>query len=322
MQPDKINRAFEALRKAEPEIPLEKVEQFVIASVATGVASASFFSKFAIKFHLNTIIAMTTAAAAALTGLLLFMNSHESKTADFAQMKNKPASPVTTNYEEAPSASSIAPLSVDTPSTEVKKAPPATTTSITVTSTNEKSGSTTTTVNAGSGNSVYVNVSPKGEVTTQVFTLSDPQEPGDDDGDVYAAYAYAWNGDSTDTAAAVAEEDETPGNEGQEMAYTNYFGADYYKAMSSLACNHYSDTLPKIIEDALIKDGLITDRKQYTFSFTGKKLMVNGKEQPHDTWERYRQLIVEHSDYRVNKHFEYQINVNRNNETININNGD
>jgi hypothetical protein len=70
------------------------------------------------------------------------------------------------------------------------------------------------------------------------------------------------------------------------------------------------DSMTSKIENALLRDGLISDRGNYTFTFTNKSLTVNGQQQPAETWERYRKLIEDTSGHKIGSGYSYVITKN------------
>src|SRR5947207_630203 len=74
------DKLFEQMRTMPPEIPVEQVQQFVLAQAAIGItavaASKGFFGKAIftkafIKFHLNTILIMTSVATASIISVVV-----------------------------------------------------------------------------------------------------------------------------------------------------------------------------------------------------------------------------------------------------------
>lgn len=315
------DRAFEALRQAPVEIPLAKVEQFVIASAATGAFSMSLASKLAIKFHLNSIIAMTSAfTAAAVAGIVFLASSgHASKAETKAPVfhEQKTTSPV---LSERPSEEPLTNVALPVDSPEVKTAEK-TISNITVhytdgDSTVIKPGNSSVWVSSGSGNSG----------STVVVDSPDSSE-----GKV-SAYSYSYSGESRGhgmsmTIATPAAVPEMPAvyiasSSGSEVSpvcvAVGNGNCTVSTGSNSVARCCGDDSLIRVIQNSLVQDGLIGDVKHFTFEFTGKKLVVDGKEQDKETWKKYKELIEKNSEYRINKHFEFVITMNRNSQSIRI----
>lgn len=70
------------------------------------------------------------------------------------------------------------------------------------------------------------------------------------------------------------------------------------------------DSLTNKIENMLLKDGLISDRGNYTFSFTNKSLSVNGKMQSQEVWEKYKMLIEDTTGHKIGSGYSYVITKN------------
>jgi hypothetical protein len=75
------DQLFERMRDMPVEVPLENVEKFVIAQAALGITavgvSKGIFSKVFLKFHLNSILIMTTIFTATLIGLAVWTSQDD-----------------------------------------------------------------------------------------------------------------------------------------------------------------------------------------------------------------------------------------------------
>ncbi len=67
------------------------------------------------------------------------------------------------------------------------------------------------------------------------------------------------------------------------------------------------DSLTNKIESMLLKDGLISNRGNYTFSFTNKSLSVNGMKQSQEVWEKYKTLIEDTTGHKIGSSYSYMI---------------
>lgn len=310
------DRAFEALRQAPVEIPLAKVEQFVIASAATGAFSMSLVSKFALKFHLNSIIAMASAfTAAAVAGIVFLASSGhagkaETKTPVFHEAKT--ANPV---LSERPSEEPLTNLALPADSPEVKTA--------------EKTISTIT-LHYTDGDSAVI--SPE---NSSVWVSSGSWNPGcssDSTNTKSYARSYRYPGESRGHGMSISITVPTIIPETPAVYVASSAGTQISPACATVGNGNSTistdnncvarccedDSLIRVIENALVKDGLIGDVKHFSFEFTGKKLVVDGKEQDKETWRKYKELIEKNSDYKINRHFEFVITMNRNSQSIRI----
>ncbi len=67
------------------------------------------------------------------------------------------------------------------------------------------------------------------------------------------------------------------------------------------------DSLTSKIENMLLQDGLISDRGNYSFSFTNKSLTVNGKKQSPEMWRKYKTLIEDTTGHKIGSSYSYAI---------------
>ncbi len=52
----------------------------------------------------------------------------------------------------------------------------------------------------------------------------------------------------------------------------------------------FNNEIRNTIEAQMIEDGLINDTNKYKYQLTGKSLKINGKKQPKEVWEKYKEL--------------------------------
>ncbi len=262
------DQLFEHMRKMPVEVPLENVEKFVIAQAALGItavgASKGIFTKAFLKFHLNSIIIMTTTFTAALVSFFVW-NANGDKIA--ATKNHQPKSEFSSNAF-VPDIETAA----DTPRTTTTKVI-ADGQSVSVTTIETENGTKIKVIDNGGTTSVYYN------------TTND------------SSYVYAYS--STDDAAAppYPAVPATPAHEG--FSFTHPI-PPAPPAPPAGCCSHPNDTLTSIIGKALLKDGLISDTSTFTFKLNNHSLMVDGKKQSKELHAKYKKIIEQNSSYKVN----------------------
>jgi hypothetical protein len=296
------DQLFERMRDMPVELPLENVEKFVIAQAALGItavgASKGIFTKAFLKFHLNSILMITTTITAAVIGLAVW-TSHGDKMAAQTNSKQPKQDHFTTL---APSLK----LDADTPKTVTVKAI-ANGENVSVTTVNTETGTNIKIVSGDSQTSVYYNTPND---STYVFAYATDKDyavaaaPVDAEDPVFAIY-------SSDAMASLDGLD-------AEIAQLNAELGEL-SAMPAMCCS-YNDTLLTTVEKALFKDGLISDTTHYSFKINGSYMKVNGEKMSKEHWRKYKELIESSSLNRVNKNFSYAVSKDGEDVTIRVEN--
>lgn len=330
----KTDQLFETLRQAPVDIPIGKIEQIVTAGTVAGTAAAavkaSLLKKLVLKFHLNSIVAMTSITATATLATVIAVSSFAGKEHKTASHFNKTENTKTFFSPQQNSLEQNQVLELfsnDTPQTKIN--PNGTNSNSTFVFYTSGDSVTTKTVSDSTGTKVIVT---SNAADMHMVHVSDYAENDSAAYDYNYAYALAnlkaaeaaldFNRAGLRRQVAVAEKDARRAE--KDAAQAEKDAAEAARnccALASLnALNCRQDSLFKVIEDELIKDGLIDDRKEYSFDFNGKSMKVNGKRQDHYRWEKYKALIENNSDNKVNRKFQYMIMVNRGNTRIMVDN--
>ncbi len=59
-------------------------------------------------------------------------------------------------------------------------------------------------------------------------------------------------------------------------------------------------TVESSLENAMVRDGLIRNRENYTLELTGKGMKINGKKQSDEVWEKYKSIYRSASGFELN----------------------
>ncbi|MDQ3109029.1 MAG: hypothetical protein M3R17_03955 [Bacteroidota bacterium] len=259
---------FHRMRDMPVDVPMENVEKFVIAQAALGITavgvSKGIFTKAFFKFHLNSILIMTTTITASILGLIVWASDGEKLSA-----RNNPK----TNFEH--SANGFVPdieTASDTPGRTTTK----TVTNgeaTTVTTIETETGTNLKIIKIGNGTAVYYNTPND---STYVFAYESKNNPVFPPLPALSPMPYA------DALAPLPAIPPMP-------------------AMPPLTCDR--DTLTSLLGKELLKDGLIKDTLHFTFKLNGTSMFVDGKKQPKEKWEKYKVIIENNSDYKVHHMF-------------------
>ena len=74
------------------------------------------------------------------------------------------------------------------------------------------------------------------------------------------------------------------------------------------------ERLRTLIENELIKDGLISSREKYSIDLSGKRMKINGKKQPDVVWKKYKALYKEVYKCSIGEKSKFAYSKNRGNE--------
>ncbi len=341
----RTEQTFDAMRSMPVEIPPEKVEQFVLAQVAAGtvvVAAATVVKKSAFFFHLNTIV-MTTAAAATLTTLAVVFYPGDAP-ATLAAKNSPPPSASSTLVITEPEKESLL-TTVDTPVTKTVQPETKTITHVIVVTGNDTVSNTKTTtltpadapkpVVIVQGSNVRVQPNPADYMFT--YYQAEPFKPLEEqlaemermdelaqlDGELAKLHIMESELEAAE-AQIKAEQAEMEAQIAREEAEMEAAQAEMEAAEAEMAsvkaCTEQDNRLISLIEEALLADSLITNAQHYSFSFNDKSLVVNGKKQSGEMWEKYKNIITSNSDYRISRRFHFSISKNGKQMTKTINN--
>ncbi len=256
------------MRKMPVEVPLENVEKFVIAQAALGItavgASKGIFTKAFLKFHLNSIIIMTTTFTAALVSFFVW-NSDGDKIA--ATKNHQPKSELSSNAL--------------VPDIETAADTPRTSTTKTVV---DGQAASVTTIETENG--TKIKVIDNGNNTAVYYNTSND-----------SSYVYAYSSNDEEATPAYAATPPMPTPEGFRFTHPI---PPAPPAPPAGCCSHPNDTLTSIIGKALLKDGLISDTSTFTFKLNNHSLMVDGKKQSKELHAKYKKIIEQNSAYKVN----------------------
>lgn len=313
----KIDKTFHQLRKMPDEIPLEKVEQFVLAQAALGLTAAaapSLLKKLAIKFHLNSFIVMTTTATASIASLLIWASTWHKQEHVQHNFTKHPQ----THSSFTASAPDVS-LPTDSPASK-------TTTTISVSSSSNQAPTTTNITIVSKGDSVVTTVKTSGSDSSYVYKTSS----GNAQRIVVSGSSSTATSCSLPSLPSIPEIPAIPempaiamSPDGSNGDLGNLPSMDWnIPPMPPLApCTpHTNDSLLPKIEDQLVKDGLISDRKHYAFKIAGNSLKVNGVKQSNDVYKRYKEIIETNSHNKVNRKFVYAVSVDGDSTTMDLEN--
>jgi hypothetical protein len=305
----KTDNTFHQLRKLPDEIPLEKVEQFVLAQAAVGisaVSASSMLKKIFLKFHLNSIIVMTTAATASLVSLFIWSAGwHKQEHVQNNKHPHFPSSSFTASAPEislptdSPAAKTTTTISVSTESNH-KVA----TTHVTIVSSDD---SVVTTVSTSGSDSAYSTSYANGGAQ-RIVIINSPGDTGIPLMPDMATMSIQMDGASAAIAADASQLATLP-----DMDFSGTMPPCH------VACNKNDSLLPKIA-DALIKDGLIKDPQHYAFKLSNNTLKVNGVKQSNAVFKRYKEIIEANSHNKVNRKFTYAVSVDGDSITMQLEN--
>ena len=298
-------KLFENMRQAPVDIPLEKIEQFVIANAAAGTfagaAKTGLLKKLALKFHLNSIAVWLTVAIAAGTMIIYNFSGNENKAANL-NLKNNSAP----NPESAIVNNVLSDFPTDSPA--VNQFPAGS--SVTI----YTSGDSVTTSKTTDANGSKITIHSNRPDLKVVINM--------DSGAIDSTKKYAYAGSSGNL-----ENIQSGFKEAQNHTAASQASAGDSNALNKLnalnehngkACN--SDVLEKILRDELIKDGMIEPGEYYRFELTGKYMTVNGKRKDKDKHVKYKALIESNSTFVVTRRFSYIMWVTSNGVSLKIDN--
>ncbi|MEO5642098.1 MAG: hypothetical protein ABIQ40_10390 [Bacteroidia bacterium] len=280
------DQLFGHMRKMPVEVPFENVEKFVIAQVALGitatVATKGIFTKAFLKFHLNSILIMTSTLTAALVSIIAWNSGADKVT---AQKNHK------SNFEF--SSNALIPdleTEADTPRTTTTKSV-SDGAAVSVTTIETDAGTKIKVIENGNQTSVYYNTTNDSNF---VFAYASKDQPAT------APYPAAPFHGSFKTTPPVPPVAITP--------------------MTPVACcaSNY-DSLSSAIAIALFKDGLITDSANFSFKLNGHSIFVDGKKQDKALWEKYKDIVEKNSSYRMGPFLIITINKNAETDLMSIN---
>jgi hypothetical protein len=304
------------MRNKPVEVPLEKVEQFVLAQAALGItavgASKGIFTKAFLKLHLNSILIMTSTIAASIVGVF-FWATHTDKTAAVKNSNAKPEFEYTSTF---------------IPKIDQEADTPKTVTTKTIKDGEEIS---VTTVETGTGTNIKIVTTGNSETAVYYNTTNDSN------------YVFAFaNADK----AAIPPVPPTPamtfkynkmlvqplmplGCCANDSLVSILHQVDPMPALMQMEpmppmplCNFKScnDSLMTGIEKSLLKDGLITDTLHYSFKINGSYMKVNGEKMSKEQWKKYKEIIESNSKNKVNRSFSYAISKDGDDVQINVEN--
>lgn len=299
-------KIFESMRKAPVDIPLEKVEQFVIANAAAGTFAAAaktgLLKKLAIKFHLNSIVVLVSVAIAA-GAILIFSftgNGNKAVANHSVNLKNYSDPKQNSNPEN-----NLQPvLTNDTPTVNQSASGSSV---IIYTSGDSVSTSKSTDAN-GSKITIHSNRSD-----LKVIVIPDSVRIDSNKTIAYACSAGKMEQAQSGFKAAQNHPENTTAADSNGLNKLNALNEHTGKA-----CN--SDVLEKILRDELVKDGYIQPGEYYRFELTGKYMTVNGVRKDKDKYVKYKALIESNSTFVVTRKFSYVMWVTGNGVNLKISN--
>lgn len=128
--------------------------------------------------------------------------------------------------------------------------------------------------------------------------------------------------DATNLASAEAELERARAE--LAKANANMAAPEAQREVMQAACaakaHCQTDTLRQLIEENLLRDGLISNKNKFLFELNGKEMRVNGVKQSEANWAKYRNLIESKSKMKVNRKFEYRLQVSGDSMSIDIEN--
>lgn len=265
------DQLFEHLRNAPVDVPLENVEKFVIAQAALGITavgvSKGIFTKAFLKFHLNSILIMTTTATAALVSIFVWAFSGEKTSAlndsnHRSKFEYTTLQPVNETFE------------ADSP--KVK----------TVNTITNGEQSSVTTVQTETGTNIKIITLGNGETKVYYNTPND------------SSYTFAYQNVDKRSVPAPPALPGLPALPGMSALAP----LPPMPAMPPMGCCGY-DSLTSLLGKELYKDGMIKDSTHFTFKMNGSSMFVDGKKQPKEKWEKYKTIIEKNSDYKIQHMF-------------------
>jgi hypothetical protein len=296
---------------------------------------------------------MTTAATASIISIFVLATSFH-KTSD----KTNHPSLFGKQHEQTTLIPELS-LATDTPKTEKTNSTVTVTNGNNVSITSIKTGKGTTNISiTNTGDSVITKISSPGKDSTYAYAYSNHSGNTDasvfifNDGNTIVASSpdnISYNlGNLSEDMDKMTEELENVSvkidgdnivelnnsigkgsckGKGNSMSYSSSSSCSgngmSHSCSSSCSGNTDSeDSLISKIEDALINDKLISDRKVYSFSIDGKSVKVNGKKLDNAAWEKYKTIIETNSHSTVNHKFEFSLSKAGDNITINMKNFD
>ncbi|CAN5739401.1 hypothetical protein BH11BAC7_BH11BAC7_09970 [soil metagenome] len=280
------DQLFGHMRRMPVEVPFENVEKFVIAQAALGITAAvatkGIFTKAFLKFHLNSILIMTSTLTAALVSIIAWNSGADKVT---AQKNHK------SNFEF--SSNALIPdlkTEADTPRTTTTKSI-ADGAAVSVTTIETDAGTKIKVIDNGNQTAVYYNTKNDSNF---VFAYASNEQPA---ASPYPAVPFHGSFKTTPPVPPVAI---TP--------------------MTPVACcaNNY-DSLSAAIASALFKDGLIKDTANFSFKINNHSMSVDGKKQDKTLWEEYKEIVEKNSSYRMGPLLIITINKNAENDLMSIN---
>lgn len=313
------DKLFEQMRTMPPEIPVEQVEQFVLAQTAIGITAAAaskgffgkgIFTKAFIKFHLNTILIMTSTITASLVSLFVWNGHQHHAIAQNNSVKNfKPEYSATLTTPKIAEADTPKVTTVQT--TQDGEA-------VSVTTIQTESGTNIKVVTNGNEQTkIYYNT-PADSSYTYAYATPGPGEAVAATGNNMTIAAIDQKLVMPDMQKAMLEAQAAMMQMNSEMALAQQ-EAERAISCTKMSCP-YDSLIPKL-EKAMLKDGLIADTLHYAFRINGTSLQVNGVKQSADQWRKYKEIIEKNSDYRIHHFFNFTISKDNSNSSININDG-
>lgn len=302
MNTDKL---FENMRQAPVDIPLEKVEQFVIANAAAGTFAAAaktgLLKRFALKFHLNSIFVLVSLAIAATAIIFFSLNGKSQNLSSKNPVNEKNKFSLVSNSQNHNPV-----LVNDSPAVNQS----ASGTSVVIYTSGDSVSTSKTTDANGSKITIHSNRSD-----LKVIIVPDSLRSDSNQTIAYAASSGNLQNMQSGFKAAHNHAD------GSQTAAGDSNGLNKLNALNEhtgKACN--SDLLEKVLRDELIKDGIIEPGEYYRFELTGKYMTVNGKRKDNEKYVKYKALIENNSTFVVTRKFSYIMWVTSNGVSIKISN--
>ncbi len=287
-QNDPLDEAFGKIRELPPSVSYYRVEDYVMRLAATGLPMAAAAKPAFIKFpfksiYLNT--ALTMGIIGSLTvALVASFGSSDAATPKTAQLNFIPqviSAPTDTSKAKKQKLipfAPIPPLAPVAPVPPCNAEPPA----------------------APEPPQPPAAPNPNGNALVSI-QMNNNKQFNVDQNDVVDRYAFAYvDGDTDSEDGLVATVD------GDVVLAV---GTEVEIPEPACVCN---TELDEAFEKALLEDGLIKSRANYSFVLTEKYLKVNGKKQPDAIYQKYRKLYEDMSEEKINGEFSWARNVNSN----------
>jgi hypothetical protein len=305
---------FQHMRNKPVEVPLEKVEQFVLAQAALGITavgtSKGIFTKAFLKFHLNSILIMTSTIAASIVGIF-FWATHTDKTAAVKNSNAKPGFEYTSTFIPKIDQEADTPKTVTTKTIKDGE-------EVSVTTVETGTGTNIKIVTTGnSATTVYYNSTND---SNYVFAYANADKPAIPPVPPTPVMTFKYNDmlvqplmpmDGSDSLALILD---------QMAPMPALMPMEPMPPMPLCNFKSCNDTLMSGIEKSLLKDGLITDTLHYSFKINGSYMKVNGEKMNKEQWKKYKEIIERNSKNKVNRSFSYAISKDGDDVQINVEN--